>query len=314
MLRYVFMGTPPLAATILEKLAAAVGSPAAVVTQPARPRGRGKQVEPTAVEALARRLGYLTLATGNVNDPATVEHLKSLSPDLVLVAAFGQILKNDVLALPKLFCLNVHASLLPKYRGAAPVQRAIWNGDKITGVTIQKMARKLDTGDILLQKTTAIDPNETSGELLDRLAVLGAEALIDSVRAIEGNRFSFTPQVETEATYAAKIDKADANIDWNETAQAIRNRIRALQPWPVAESSLGAEALRIFSADPVAMPPGTKPGQLTTDAKEKLIVTCGGDTALSLTRIQLPNRKKLDVKQFLMAYRGNFPHSRLGDS
>lgn len=311
MLKYVFMGSPPLAATILEKLCTELYPPVAVVTQVAKAAGRGQKISATAVEQYAKSQDLNVIATLDVNSPNTLPALKVFHPDLILVAAFGQILKQEVLDLPKLYCLNVHASLLPKYRGAAPFQRAIWNGDKVTGITVQKMARKLDTGDILLQKSLPIDPTDTSESLLAKLATLGGVALVEAVKSIETGKYRFTPQDEKEATYASKIAKEEAVISWSQPAQRIENQIRALQPWPVAETYLGKDRLKIFRAT-VEPGGGKKPGAILTDAKTFLRVQCGDNQALSLTEIQLENRKRLDIKNFLMAYRGSFPHTEMG--
>lgn len=312
MLKYIFMGSPPLAATILEKLCTELHPPVAVVTQVAKAQGRGQKISATAVEQFAKSRHLNLIATIDVNSPETLPALRVFHPDLILVAAFGQILKNDVLTLPKLYCLNVHASLLPKYRGAAPFQRAIWNGDKVTGITVQKMARKLDTGDILLQKSLPIDAADTSDTLLAKLATLGGEALVEAVRSIEAGKYQFTPQNEKEATYASKIAKEDAIISWDQPAQRIENQIRALQPWPIAETLLGKDRLKIFRAAVEPSSAGKKPGEITTDGKSYLRVQCGDNLALSLTEIQLENRKRLDIKNFLMAYRGSFPFSEMG--
>lgn len=311
MLRYVFMGSPELAVTILQKLTAEYHPPVLIVTQEPKAAGRGRELSPTAVESWARSQGREVLAVPNVNEATVVERMRAVMPEVILVAAFGQILKEPILTLPRLHCLNVHASLLPKYRGAAPAQRAIWNGDKITGVTLQKMAKRLDTGDILLTRETAIEPEETSGELLERLAKIGGEAAIEALRLLESGKAKFTPQDENKATHAAKIDKADGVIDWNAEAAKIHDQIRALNPWPVAETTLGNEKLRVFRSRIAPGTPGREPGDILTDHRGFLHVQCGGNTALSLTEIQLANRKKLDVKQFLQAYRGAFPHARM---
>lgn len=314
MLKYLFMGTPPLAAHILEKLCTSLYPPVAVVTQIAKAQGRGQKVVATAVEQCAQQRGLKVIATENVNEEGTVSLLKSLEPDLILVAAFGQILKNDILTIPKLFCLNVHASLLPKYRGAAPFQRAILDGEKETGITIQKMARKLDTGDILLQKRLTIAPQETSQTLLDRLSHLGGDALVEAMQLVQSGHYQFVRQNEAAATYAAKITKEEAAIQWDLPAQTIENQIRALQPWPVAETILGKDRLKVFKAVVVSGNAGKAPGSITTDSRTYLIVQCGDNMALSLTEIQLENRKKLDIKNFLQAYRGSFPHTEMGPS
>lgn len=312
MLKYLFMGSPPLAAEILEKLCVTLYPPVAVITQMAKAQGRGQKVIATAVEQFATAHHLTVIPTENVNTPEMIACLKAYEPDLILVAAFGQILKKEILSLPKLFCLNVHASLLPKYRGAAPFQRALWDGEKTTGITIQKMARKLDTGDILLQKTLAVLPEDTSQTLLNRLATLGGEALVEAVRQIEAGSYQFTPQNDADATYAAKILKEDAVIRWELPAQKIENQIRALQPWPVAETWLGKDRLKIFKALVVEGDISRSPGTITTDHRTFIRVQCGDNMALSLTEIQLENRKRLDIKNFLQAYRGSFPHTEMG--
>ena len=313
MLKYLFMGSPPLAATILEKLCTDLYPPVAVVTQTAKAQGRGQKVVPTAVEYFAKQQGLTVFTTLDVNHPATLDPLRTYEPDLVLVAAFGQILRQDLLSLPKLFPLNMHASLLPRYRGAAPVQRAIWDGLVETGVTVQKMAKKLDTGDVLLQKKAPILPDDTSTELLQRLAELGGEAMVEAVRLIERGHYEFVPQKHEDATYAAKIDKSDAVLDWTQPAERLRNQIRALQPWPVAETRVGDDRLKVFKAALADVPADRAPGTVVTDGKTELRVVCGDGRGLSLTEIQLENRKRLGVREFLMAYRGTFPVSRLGD-
>ena len=309
------MGSPRLAATILETLCTKLHPPLAVVTQPPKAAGRGQKLTPTAVESFAKSQALSLFSTANVNTPETVEALKRLAPDLILVAAFGQILRNEILTLPRLFCLNVHASLLPKYRGAAPIQRAIWNGDRLTGITIQKMAKKLDTGAILLQRNVHIAPKETSGELMDRLAYVGAECLTEAVELIDSDKYAFTPQEDSEATYAPKMDRHEAKIDWTSTAQRVFDQIRALQPWPVAETVLGKDRLKVFKATVVenTSKSNPSPGDILTDGKTHLSVVCGDGKALSLTEIQLENRKRLDIKEFLLGFRGNFPHKKLGD-
>lgn len=308
-LKYIFMGSPELAATILERLTQELPPPALVVTQPPRAQGRGQKLTPTAVETLAVQKGIPVLATDNVSSDESMAQLKKAAPDLILVAAFGQILRENVLTLPKLFCLNVHASLLPKYRGAGPAQWAIWKGETETGVTIQRMVRKLDAGDILLQKKFAIGATETSGELLLRLAALGADALVEAVRVVESGRYQFIPQDEALMTLAPKIDKSQAVVDWTQTAQQVLNQVRALQPWPVAETRLGGSRLQIYRAEILPQKATSMPGTLVSDGKTSLAVVCGDGGVLSLTEIQPENRKRLGIKDFLQAFRGNFPHA-----
>ncbi len=311
-LRTVFMGTPEFAATILQKLVAEGLPPVAVVCQPARAAGRGLKQEPSAVEALAQQLGLPVFPVQSVNTPEMVAELTALKADLFLVAAFGQLLKKEILDIPRLYSLNVHGSLLPKYRGAAPIQRAILDGQTLTGVTIQKMVKKLDAGDILLTKTTPISESDTSVDLFERLAVLGAEALIEAVRLIDGGTPFFTPQVEADATVAPKLTKEEAVIDWTQPAPKILRKVNGLQPWPVAQSALGGVRLKVYGAEMSKASGPSAPGDISTDHKTRVLVGCGGGTALSLTRIQLENRKKLEIKDFLTAYRGNFPFENMG--
>jgi methionyl-tRNA formyltransferase len=312
MLRTVFMGTPEFAATVLQQLLFDGLAPVAVVCQPARATGRGLKETASEVELLARDAGLPIIATPNINTPENIAQLKSYGADLFLVAAFGQLLKKEVLAIPKLYSLNVHGSLLPKYRGAAPIQRAVLDGQPLTGITIQRMVLKMDAGDMVLQMPTPIGQRENAAELFKRLAVLGGEALVKAVRQVEAGQTTFTPQDETEVKYAPKITKDEAMIDWSRPAETLLRQIRGLQPWPIAETKLDGVRLKIFDAE-VAPAHGDHPsGTITTDNKTRLFVTCGHSTALSLTQIQLENRKKLETRDFLMAYRGKFPHLTMG--
>lgn len=308
---FVFLGSPGLAATILKKLVAENRVPSLVVTQEAKQAGRGNKITATAVEEAALALSLPVLRAANVNAPEVLEKIKALSPDLFIVAAFGQIFKEPLLAIPKLHCLNVHTSLLPKYRGAGPIQWALWNGDPITGVTIQKMVKKLDAGDILVQKRIPIEDADTTESLLEKLAHLGGESVLESFRLIESGEARFEPQDESQVTFASKIDKEHAVIDWNRSANQIRNQIRAMQPWPVAETKLGTEGLKIYRARLVDSI-GGEPGTVKTDAKTYLTVQCGENSALGLEELQLQSRKRLLVGQFLAGYRGVFPQPKLG--
>lgn len=312
MLRTVFMGTPPFAAKILEALVAAGQSPIAVVCQPARATGRGLKEQPCAVELLAREKGIPVLAAESINTAENIAELKAFGADVFLVAAFGQILKKEVLAIPKQFSLNVHGSLLPKWRGAAPIQRALLAGETTAGVTIQKMALRMDAGEILLTRTIPVGEDDTSGDLFEKLSELGGEALVEAVRLVESGSAHFTPQNEAEATYAPKLSREEGVIDWTLEASRIRFAVRALQPWPVAETKLGKDRLKLFKVDVVRSSVALAPGETHTDHSTFLWVGCGSGTVLALTQIQLENRKKLEIRDFLMAYRGAFPFKRVG--
>ena len=303
MLKYIYMGTPGIAARILEILCEKECPPVLVVTQPAKPRGRGQHITSSEVEQYARTQDLTVLETLDVNAPPTVDVLKTYHPDLIVVVAFGQILKEGILKLPTQGCFNLHASLLPKYRGAAPVQRAILNGETETGITLQKMVKKLDAGDIFLQRTLTIGREETSGELLHRLAELGGELIWEALKKMEQQPIALIPQDEASATYAAKLEKSEADIQWTCPAQKIENAIRAFQPWPIAQMQLNGETLRIFKAQVVSTNGKGSPGAVETDRKSYLFVRCGDGQALSLLEVQQEGRKRLNIQDFLKGYR-----------
>ena len=303
MLKYIFMGTPGIAAQILEKLCEKEYVPSLVITQMAKPKGRGYQVTPSEVEKFARTQDLNVMETLDVNAPATVNVLKTFHPDLIIVVAFGQILKDPILSLPRLGCFNLHASLLPRHRGAAPVQRAILEGDRETGVTLQKMVKKLDAGDVFLQKKCVIGLEETSGELLQRLGSLGGELLVEAFSVWEKGEGKLIPQDESLATYAKKLEKSESDLDLNHTAQKLQQAIRAFQPWPVAQIPLLGEKLRVFRAEVVEGNPSKGVGFIDSDRKTYLRIQCGGTEALSLLEVQQEGRKRLKIRDFLQGFR-----------
>lgn len=301
MLKYIFMGTPPFAASILEKLCDELYPPALVITQEAKAQGRGQKVIDTAVAITAKNKNLKCLATSNVNLGEPLTLMESVSADLILVVAFGQILKDSVLNMPKICCLNVHGSLLPKYRGAAPIQRAIWDGETKTGITIQKMAKKLDTGDILLQKHLSISSEDTSHTLFEKLSVLGGEALLESVQKIESGKYTFTPQDEKLATYAKKLEKEEAVLDFSMPASVLERRIRALLPWPIAETKLFETRVKILKAS-IGEESSKQSGTILTDSKSYLKIVCGEGSTLSVLEVQPDNRKRMGIQDFLRGY------------
>ncbi|NBX76213.1 MAG: methionyl-tRNA formyltransferase [Proteobacteria bacterium] len=303
MLKYIYMGTPQIAARILEKLCDQEMPPALVVTQMAKPKGRGYKVTPSEVEQYARTQDLNVLETLDVNAPGTADVLKTFHADVIVVVAFGQILREGILKMPKHGCLNLHASLLPKYRGAAPVQRAIMDGERETGVTIQRIVKKLDAGDVFLQEKVEILPEETSGELLVRLAEVGGDLLVKALKKLEAGEAQYTPQDDSLVTYAKKLEKSESNLNWQQPAQALFNTIRALQPWPVAQMELHGETLRIFKAALAPGKSGATPGAVQTDQKTFIHVQCGDGQALSLLEVQQEGRKRLNIADFLKGYR-----------
>jgi len=303
-LRIIFMGTPELAAT---SLAALLREPAfvigAVVTQPDRPKGRDLKLQPSPVKQLALRAGLPVMQPAKAREENFLAALKALQPDLIAVAAFGQILPKSLLELPRLGCLNVHTSLLPKYRGASPIQSAILNGERETGVTIMQMDVGLDTGAILTQRATPIHPEDNAATLHDRLAWLGAELLVETIPAYAAGKIQPRPQAHESATHVAKIKKEDGRIDWSQPAIAIGNRIRAFTPWPGAFTFLPAQPqpllLKLWQAEVVAQS-GTA-GEVLSADKTGIVIGCG-DGALRVTSLQREGGRRMTAQEFLAGY------------
>lgn len=300
-LRIVFAGTPEFAVSTLQGLIDSKHTVIAVYTQPDRPAGRGQKLQQSAVKisALAHHLPvYQPL---NFKDPLDVNIFKNLQADVMIVVAYGLILPKSILNLPSFGCLNIHASLLPRWRGAAPIQRAILADDKTTGITIMQMNEGLDTGDMLLHATCRIELNDTSKTLHDKLALIGKTAILDALDFLEKNALNPQKQNDLSATHAAKITKAEAKINWQESASNLDRKIRAFNPWPVAFTEIAGENLRIWSAK--ALPQQTTnavPGTILEAAEETLTVATG-DGCLQLLEIQLPGRKRLGVKEVFQA-------------
>jgi methionyl-tRNA formyltransferase len=296
-----FAGTPDFALPALEALAGTPHRIAAVLTQPDRPAGRGRALRPGPVKERALELGLTVLQPASLKAPEALEALRALELDALIVVAYGLILPPAVLETPRLGCFNIHASLLPRWRGAAPIQRAILAGDAVTGVTIMRMQAGLDTGPMLAQRTLEIAPRETAGELHDRLAELGALLMVEMIGAVARGDAHETPQPAAGVSYAAKIEKREALIDWSLDATAILRAIRAFNPWPVAETRLCGAQLRIWEAEAAA--PGSEgapPGTVLAASAQGIEVACG-DGAVWLTRLQLAGRKPLSAREFLNA-------------
>ena len=276
-----------------------------VITQPDRPKGRSLQVQPSPVKTLALQLGLPVLQPEKVREPALLNQLAELKPAVAVVVAYGQILPQSLLDLPRHGCVNVHTSLLPRYRGAAPIQWAIANGDPVTGVTLMKMDAGLDTGPILLQRTTEIDPADTAESLHHRLAELGARLLLDTLPLYLDGRIQPQPQPPTGASYARKITRADAHIDWSLPAETLRNRLRAFTPWPGSQTALPESyqprTLKIWEADVVAIPAGSPPGTVLETGGNGLVVACGAG-ALRIRRLQLEGGRRLGPAEFLAGH------------
>jgi methionyl-tRNA formyltransferase len=294
-MRLVFLGTPAFAVPTLERVAAAGHQVLEVVTQPDRPRGRGQNAAAPPVKEAALRLGLPVYQPERVRRPEAVEHLRALAPDSMVVVGYGQIIPQAIIDIPPLGILNVHASLLPRYRGAGPIQWAIVRGETRTGVTIMRIDAGLDTGDMLRKAETEIGAEENAIELGRRLAVMGADLLVETLAGLAAGKIAPEKQDASQATYAPLIKKEDGRIDWNQTAAAIHNLIRGLQPWPGAYTGLRGQTVHIWSAKPVKISPGLPPGAIRT--VKPLVVACGKD-ALELVELQLEGRKRLAAAEF----------------
>jgi methionyl-tRNA formyltransferase len=300
------MGTAELACASLEALLAAGSCEiAAVVTQPDRPKGRDLKPQPPPVKITAEKAGLRILQPESAREAAFVSELAALRADVIIVAAYGQILRQAALDLPRLGCLNVHASLLPKYRGAAPIQWAILDNEPLTGVTIMKMDAGLDTGGILARRAIPIDPDETAAGLHHRLAVLGGELLVATLPAYAAGAIIPQPQEHAAATYARKITKADGRLDWTRPALTLRNQIRAFTPWPGACVDWPAQGrprlLKIWRAQIEAEHGKAVPGQVIEAGKNGLVVACGTG-ALRIEELQLEGGRKMAVAEFLAGH------------
>ncbi len=301
-MRIVFAGTPEFAVPCL-RAAARHQEVVAVYTQPDRPagRGRGLMASPVKLEAIER--GIPVFQPETLKDPAAQEQLRALQPDLMVVVAYGLILPRAVLEIPTHGCWNVHASLLPRWRGAAPIQRAIEAGDAETGVCLMQMEAGLDTGPVLLSQKTPISDTDTGGQLHDRLAELGAQVLADGLGLLRaGLKPVAQPQPEAGVTYAHKLDKAQARLDWNEDAGALARRVRAFNPWPIAEASLAGERLRIHGAVSLADNQGKAPGTVLAASKDGIDIACG-QGALRLRVVQREGGKAITAADYLNARR-----------
>ena len=295
-LRIVFAGTPEFAACHLQALLDSEHNVVAVYTQPDRPAGRGQKLTPSPVKQLALKHDIPVLQPVNLRNPEAQQELASFNADLMVVVAYGLILPQAVLDTPRLGCINSHASLLPRWRGAAPIQRAIEAGDSESGITVMQMEAGLDTGPMLLKVTTPILATDTGGSLHDRLATLGPTAVLQAIQGLVDGSLTPENQLDGLATYAHKLNKQAALIDWQQPATVLDCQIRAMYPWPIAHSMLAGETLKIHAAQ-LADGEG-QPGEILSADREGLLVACG-EQALRLTHLQLPNGKALAFSDLL---------------
>ncbi len=296
----VFMGTPAFACPILEALLVRADPVVGVVCQPDRPRGRGLGVSAPAVKRLAEANRLPVLQPERLRDAAFQDALRALAPDLVVVAAYGKILPRAVLDLPPRGCINVHASLLPRHRGAAPIAWSILAGDTVTGVTIMAMNEEMDAGDILLQRETPIAPDDTGGTLGERLARLGAAAIGEAIDGLQAGTLRPVPQPAAGVTFAPRIEREHCRLDWRRTAIELERQVRALAPSPSAFTTLGGKLLKIHRA---ALATGTGPASQVVAAGPDGLVVAAGTGALRLLEVQLEGRRRLSAAEFLIGHR-----------
>ncbi len=293
------MGTPDIAATCLKKILDDGFDVIAVYTQPDRPKGRGMKLVASPVKELALANGIPVFQPENFKGEETVEQLRQLAPDVCAVVAYGRILPQKVLDVPTKGCINIHASLLPDYRGSAPYQWAVLDGRKETGVSAQYMALKMDAGDVIDASKTPIGPDETAGELLNRLAVLGADLLSRTLRRLEAGPVAAVPQDESAVTYAPMLDKSMCPIDWNKTAQQIHDQVRGLHPWPVATTELGGKTFKVHAT---AIVDGTgEPGQILGLTKTGLRIACG-EGAIEIRSLQAEGGKRMAAPDYFRGH------------
>ena len=298
-MRIVFMGTPDIAATCLKALLADSFDVVGVYTQPDRPKGRGMKMVFSPVKEVALAEGIPVFQPENFRDPETVQQLAQLKPDVCAVVAYGRILPQSVLDIPTKGCVNIHASLLPQYRGSAPYQWAVLDGCRETGVTAQYMALQMDAGDVIDAEKTPIGENETAGELLDRLAVLGAKLLKRTLRRMENGPVTGVPQEEDKVTFAPMLDKSMCPIDWNKTAQQVHNQVRGLHPWPVATAELAGTKFKIHET--VVAEGSGAPGTILALTKTGLLVACS-EGAVEIRSLQAEGGKRMPAPDYFRGH------------
>lgn len=306
-MKIVFMGTPDFSAVVLEKLNS-VYPVSAVVTGLDKPVGRGYNLAPSPLKVKAIELGIPVLQYAKVSREG-LDDIRALEPDVIVTAAFGQILSDSFLAIPKFAVLNVHASLLPKYRGSSPIQWSIINGDEKTGITIMKTVKAVDAGDVLLEKETEIGKKETAGELFDRLAILGGEAIVEAISLVESGKATFTPQDESKVTHCSMINKGEGLVDFSKSAKEIDCFVRGMTPWPSAYTHIGEKTLKIFDVEKVELSDlqksnyqfeNAKFGEVVLADKNHGLIVKVADGFIRLHVIQLEGSKRMEDTQFLL--------------
>ena len=301
-MRILFMGTPDFAVASLSALLAAGHEVCGVFTQPDKPKNRGMKLQASPVKEFALAHDIPVFQPVKMRDGEAMGYIRDLDPALIVVAAYGRILPDDILDYPAHGCINVHSSLLPRYRGAAPINWAILNGDRTTGVTIMHMAAELDAGDIILQGETDIGPDETAPELFDRLAALGGGLLVEAVGQIERGEAARTPQTASEVTYAPMLGRELSPMDWTKPAQTLHDQVRGLLPWPCATAEFGGIRGKVFSTAVLDGTTDLKPGTVAEAGKDGIVMACGGGSLLRVRELQPDGKKRMAAADFLRGH------------
>ena len=304
-MRIVFMGTPEFAVPCLEALVAAGHDVVGVFSQPDRPVGRHQnRLQPTPVKACAMTYNIPVYQPEKLRDSTALALLEELAPELIVVAAYGRILPDEILALPPRGCINVHSSLLPKYRGAAPINWAVLNGDAVSGVTIMDMAHELDAGDIIAQISTPVSRTETAQQLYDRLARLGGQLLVETVVAIADGTARRTPQDPDRVTFAPMLSRELSPMDWSRPADRLHDQVRGLLPWPAASAELpNSDKVKVFTTVEVKEQTAKRPGTILRAGQEGIDVACGGGTVLRITELQAPGSRRMSAADYLRGHK-----------
>ncbi len=301
-MRIVFMGTPDFAAASLDILLRERFDVVGVFTQPDKPKGRGMELAASPVKQIAQAAGIPVFQPEKMRDGTALREIRELRPDILVVVAYGRILPDDILAVPPLGAVNVHASLLPKYRGAAPIQWAVLNGDEVTGVSTMYLASEMDSGDIIYTEETAIGEKETSGELFDRLKEIGAKLLVRTLRDIEAGTAPRRAQDPGQASYVTMLDKSLCPIDWDRSSRAVLKWICGLQPWPVATMELEGKIYRVFDAEYSENRTDKAPGSVVSAGERGIEMACADGETLYITELQAPGKKRMRAADFLRGH------------
>lgn len=301
-MRIVFMGTPDFAEASLKRLLDEQFDVVGVFTQPDKPKNRGMKLAPSPVKVLALQADIPVFQPEKMRDGTALAQIQSLQPDILVVVAYGKLLPDEILAVPKYGAINVHGSLLPQYRGAAPIQWAVLNGDQRTGVTTMYLDREMDTGDLIFTDETVIGEYETAGELFDRLAEMGAALLTRTLREIEAGTAPRTPQEHARATYTRQLDKSLCPIDWRRTPREIVKHVCGLCPWPVATAELNGTNFKIFRVEYSERKTNRDPGSIVAAGKDGITVACAGGETVRITELQAPGKKRMKAADYLLGH------------